>query len=104
MTYRLLPIEFTKNTFEYKQYWRDENYAIYKQTSSGKFIAYEVFRISKNDAWERFGRFFEACETVPSSKQWGTVAFTCATVEDCHEKVRNMQRNTKINFTGMRMP
>lgn len=87
MTYKPLPPTFRKHGYEYVQAWRDEDYAIYSQASGSKFVAYEVYRITKNDPGERFGKVFEATESIPSSEQWGRTAYTVATIAEAHDKI-----------------
>ncbi len=57
---------------------RDGNVAIYKQTKAGQpgNVHFEVGRIRENKARIQFGKEFEACESWPSSEEWGVRAWT----------------------------
>lgn len=95
MTYRALPLQFNKNSYQYKQVWRDEDYAIYSQICDGVIYAFEVYRISKNESGELFGKYFEASESIPSSEQWGKTAYTVADMERAFKRIEDMKARKK---------
>lgn len=90
-----LPEQFRKNTYNYIQVWRDEDYAIYRQEDAGKFVAYEVFKINKNKEREIAGQVFPPSETVPPDTQWGTNAWTVATMHQAEIKVFQMRQDAE---------
>lgn len=96
---KLLQTEFRKNGYDYKQVWRDEDYAIYTQSSNG-FLAYEVFEIKKNKEREMWGQTFEESESVPPSTEWGRKAFTCGNIERCHFLVSRMRQESILLQTA----
>lgn len=83
--------EFRKNTYDYFQVWRDDTYAIYRQMDASKIVAYEVFKINRNEEREMMGNLIAASESVPPTTQWGTNAWTVATMADCWEKIEQMR-------------
>ena len=75
---KTLPNTFSKNTFDYQLVSRDGDVAIYSQTmpETGKLIGYEVFEVLKKEAFSLNGYDYPAKEAVPSTTQWGQMAFT----------------------------
>jgi hypothetical protein len=80
-----LEINFTYKGFQYNQEWRDESFAIYSQWLGSELIGYESFKIKKNKAYERFGKFYEASEGFPTSNEWGWFGFTSKTFKEAQE-------------------
>ena len=72
---KTLPIEFTKNGFQYRQLARDGNAALYSQTK-GDFGAYEVFAIQSHNGREIAGKLIPPAEFGPSSEEWGSKGWT----------------------------
>jgi hypothetical protein len=81
-----LELEYKKNGFTYQQVFRDDVTAIYSQSDEEGVIAYEVFKINKNEEREIFGKVFPASESVPPTTQWGNNAYTVHTLEKAFEK------------------
>lgn len=73
-----LPVQYVKNTFRYDLISRDGDVSIYSQTmpETGKLIGYEVFEVKKNPPFSINGYDYPAKEAVPSTTQWGQMAFT----------------------------
>jgi len=77
--YRLLPKEFRRDGFTYRQIAREGNAAIYEHTWNGcpnPSIAYEVIRIRRRDGFQISDRFVEPAEVYPRSELWGVDGFT----------------------------
>lgn len=74
------PLEktFTRNGFEFKEFWRVGCVAIYgkKKPEWRDFFTFEVVIVRDGKAWTAFGQTFEAKELYPSSEDWGTYGFT----------------------------
>jgi hypothetical protein len=78
-SYRPLPIEFSRNGFNYRQITREGNAAIYEQIWSGcsnPSVCYEVVRIRRREGFQIDGRFVEPAEVYPTSDAWGVDGFT----------------------------
>jgi len=67
---------------------RTDRYAI--ATRLGANLSYEVAVISKNDAYEAFGKRFDASETWPSTNSWGKKGWTFVNKEDAFEKYNQL--------------
>lgn len=70
---KALQTKFTRRGFVFNQIQRNETVAIYSQTSivTDQIVAYEVIKILRALASERFGRSFEPMELYPSDEQFG---------------------------------
>jgi hypothetical protein len=85
--YKVLPTEFKKKGFNYKQVKREGNRAIYLQTRVGTTLNnYEVIRIGKHNGYTMGGSFIEAAETYPGSSLWGIMGWTCTSIEDANTR------------------
>lgn len=89
-----LPDTYTKGDYVYQCISRDEDIAIYSQNDkvTGKLYAYEVFIIQKNEAGFRFGKDFEATESVPNSERWGKEAYTVREFDKIPEFIEILQQ------------
>lgn len=83
--YLILPKEFTRKGFTYRQIYREKNIAIYEQLKGGSRVSFEVIRISKHDAYSLGGNEIAARETYPGDEAWGIDAFTVMTLERAKE-------------------
>jgi hypothetical protein len=78
--YRPLPVQFSRDGFNYRQIVREKQAAIYEQTWLGcpnPSICYEIIRIKRRKGFEIDGRFVEPAEVYPNSDAWGVDGFTC---------------------------
>ena len=77
--YKPLPIEFSRDGFNYRQIAREGDAAIYEQTWSGcsnPSVCYEVVRIRRREGFQINGRFVESAEVYPRSDAWGVDGLT----------------------------
>ena len=93
-----LPKSFIKNTFRYEQVDRTGDVAIYSQTipELSKIIGYEVFEVQKKEAFSLNGYDYPAKEAVPSSNQWGQMAFTVFNLSQAEEKQAELLKRIKV--------
>jgi hypothetical protein len=90
---RLLPIQFQRNGFSYRQIARERSAAIYEQTwsgCSGPSVCYEVVRIRRRDGFQIDGRLVEPAEVYPSSRAWGVDGFTLTDKDAAFAKLREL--------------
>ena len=91
--YKPLPIEFSRDGFNYRQIAREGDAAIYEQTWSGcsePSVCYEVIRIRRRDGFQIDGRLVEPAEVYPSSGAWGVDGFTLTDRDAAFAKLREM--------------
>lgn len=95
---KTLKTEFEKRGFQYRQIWRDENYAIYSQTKYRTH--YEVIKIRVCEDRILDGREIEGGEIYPGDKKWGVDGFTLLTESAAFDKVGVLkERDRKIKET-----
>lgn len=73
--------------YDLREIARRGDVAIYEQSKGGAVLAYEVIRVQKLGAKEIYGRQYEPREGYPGNEQWGTQAWTCATLERAKERM-----------------
>lgn len=74
---KVLPLEFTKNGYKFKQIKRTGAIALYKKTPfSTSNFGYEVIIITSHNGYNLGGSFIEPSETYPSSSLWGQKGWT----------------------------
>ena len=91
--YKLLPIRFRHEGFDYRQIAREGKAAIYEQTWTGcpnPSICFEVVRIGRRDGFEIGGRFVEPAEVYPRSESWGMDAFTFTDKDAAFARLREI--------------
>jgi hypothetical protein len=80
--YKVIPTEFKKKGFNYRQIKREGSRAIFEQTRSGSDMkCYEVVKIGRHNGYTMGGVFIAAAETYPGSSVWGLSAWTYQTLE-----------------------
>ena len=85
--YKILPLEFKKKGFNYKQIKREGNRAIYLQTREGtEMNNYEVIRIGRHNGYSMGGSYIEPSETYPGSSLWGIMGWTCTSIDDANTR------------------
>ena len=91
-SYKPLPKEFRRGRFDYRQIYREGDFAIYQQTWKGNehSAAFELIRIRRREGFQIGGRFVEAAEVYPASKLWGTDGFTLTDRDAAFAKLREM--------------
>ena len=93
--YKPLPKEFRKNGFNYRQFMRDGDAAIYERTWNGcpnPSISYEVIRVRYRDGFHISGRFVEPAAVYPNSEAWGADGWTLLTLDAAFGKLRALRR------------
>lgn len=78
---RKLDTEIHYKGFVYKQESRNKDYAVYSQWLENDLLGYEVIKIQKYPAGERFGKYYEAAEGYPGDKSWGKEGWTFKTMK-----------------------
>jgi hypothetical protein len=92
-SYKPLPVEFTRDSFNYRQIARDSDAAIYEQKWNGRSDAsacYEVIRIRRHDGFHIGGRLVEPGEIYPNSEAWGVDGWTVLSEEAAFRKLREV--------------
>jgi len=81
--YKVIPTEFKKKGFDYKQVRRDGMKAIYEQTRSGTELKnYEVVKLGRHNGYVMGGVSIDPAETYPGSSLWGITGWTCTSMDD----------------------
>ena len=81
--YKVIPAEFKKKGFTYKQVKRDGMKAIYNQTRADSSLNnYEVVKIGRHNGYVMGGVMIEPAETYPGSSLWGITAWTCCSIDE----------------------
>lgn len=85
--YKVIPSEFKKKGFTYKQIVREGMKAIYEQTREGTELRnYEVVKLGRHNGYNMGGAFIEPSETYPGSSLWGIMGWTCQSLEDANKR------------------
>ena len=91
--YKLLPKEFRRGGFQYRQIAREGDTAIYEQRWTGcaePSVCYEVIRIRRREGFEIDGRFVEPADVYPNSEAWGTDGWTMRDKDVAFRKLREV--------------
>jgi hypothetical protein len=92
--YKLLPKEFKRDGFSYRQIARAGDAAIYQQAWCGcaePSVCYEVIRVKRREGFQIGDRFVEPAEVYPNSKAWGADGFTFADKDVAFAKLRALR-------------
>jgi hypothetical protein len=85
--YKVIPVEFKKKGFTYKQIKREGGKAIFSQTREGTDLNnYEVVKIGRHNGYTMGGAYIEPSETYPGSSLWGISGWTCQSLEAAEAK------------------
>ena len=85
--YKVIPSEFKKKGFNYKQVRRDGMKAIYLQTREGSETAnYEVVRLGRHNGYSMGGSQIDPAETYPGSSLWGIMGWTCTDLDSANKR------------------
>ena len=89
--------KFTKKGFKHALLKREGDVAIYKRNAveSPKRFHYEVVIITRHDGISIEGNYIEPGELYPSGSQWGTMGWTCSTLEEAEKRFSNTQIQLK---------
>ena len=95
--YKPLPQEFRRDGFDYRQIYRQGDFAIYRQTWKGNehSAAFEVVRIKRRQGFQIGDRFVEPAEVYPNSEAWGADGFTLTDKDAAFAKLREITTGSK---------
>jgi len=107
-SYKPLRRQFQHGGFDFRQIYREGDFAIYEQIWSGcpnPTICYEVIRIRHREGFRIGGRFVEPAEIYPNSETWGADGWTVQDKEAAFRKFREVvrERSTMQRFRSKRM-
>ena len=89
--YKVIPSEFKKKGFNYKQVRRDGMKAIFEQTREGTDMKnYEVVRLGRHNGYVMGGVSIEPAETYPGSSLWGITGWTCTSIDKALERYNQL--------------
>jgi hypothetical protein len=89
--YKVIPTEFKKKGFVYKQIKREGHKAIFLQTRSGTDLKnYEVVKIGRHNGYIMGGVKIEPAETYPGSSLWGITGWTCQSLEAAEQRYQQL--------------
>ena len=89
--YKVIPTEFKKKGFNYKQVRRDGMKAIYLQTRDDSQMSnYEVVRLGRHNGYNMGGSHIEPAETYPGSSLWGIMGWTCTDLDSANKRYNSI--------------
>jgi len=89
--YKVIPSEFKKKGFNYKQVRREGNKAIFEQTREGSDISnFEVVKLGRHNGYVMGGVKIEPAETYPGSSLWGIMGWTCSSIDKALERYNQL--------------
>jgi len=104
--FKILPLEFSKNQFDFKQIKREANVAIYSKVKKSidiegeacpqKQLHYEVIKINRHDAYFLAGNKISAGESYPSNEQWGNRGLSTNSLERAEEIFKEFLKDKTI--------
>ena len=92
---KTIPAQFTAKGFTHTEIMRAGQWRLFERQGKGG-PHFEVVRIREHAAFEAHGKSFEAGESYPSSKTWGTDGFTLTTLESASVKLQDMAREASV--------
>ena len=85
--YKVIPTEFKKKGFNYKQVRREGMKAIYLQTRDDSQVSnYEVVKLGRHNGYNMGGSHIEPAETYPGSSLWGIMGWTCTDLDSANKR------------------
>jgi hypothetical protein len=90
----MLPKEFRRDGFQFRQIAREGDAAIYEQAwldCSNSSVAYEVVRIRRRDGFWIADRWVEPAEVYPISEAWGADGWTFTNLDRAFAKLRDLE-------------
>jgi hypothetical protein len=91
--YSRLPMNISKNGFEYVLISRGGKSLIYEQTYDQKIISYEVFSIKIAKAGEVFGKFYPDREVFPGNEDFGYWAWAYISLDKALDKFNELEKS-----------
>lgn len=89
--YKVIPTEFKKKGFNYKQVKREGMKAIYLQTREGSELNnYEVVKLGRHNGYVMGGMSIEPAETYPGSSLWGIMGWTCTDLDSALKRYQTL--------------
>ena len=89
--YKVIPTEFKKKGFTYKQIKREGHKAIFLQTRTGTSLKnYEVVKIGRHNGYIMGGVTIAPAETYPGSSLWGITGWTCTSIEAAEARYQQL--------------
>lgn len=89
--YRVIPTEFKKKGFHYKQVKREGGKAIFLQTRTGTDLKnYEVVKIGRHNGYIMGGVKIAPAETYPGSSLWGITGWTCQSLDAAEARYQQL--------------
>ena len=89
--YKVIPTEFKKKGFNYKQVRREGMKAIYLQTRGDSSMNnYEVVRLGRHNGYVMGGVTIEPAETYPGSSLWGIMGWTCSDLDSANKRYNSI--------------
>ena len=95
---KYLPLYLEQKGFILEQIERIEKYAIYSKYRKGfkkETFHYEVIMIQSHNGREINGRSIDPTEYYPSATKWGTLGFTCPSLQEAKEKLNKIIENAR---------
>ena len=91
-SYKPLPKEFRRGGFNYRQIYREGDFAIYQQTWEGNehSAAFELIHVRRREGFQIGEKFVEAYEVYPNAKSWGVDGFTLTDKDAAFAKLREL--------------
>lgn len=91
-----LETEFDFNQFHFKQIRREGDLAIYEQWKHGRIIAWEVIRVQSHNGRQFGEKWYDPAEFYPCANSWGTLGWTCTSLEDANKRFESIQEQAKL--------
>jgi len=85
--YKVIPAEFKKKGFTYKQVRREGMKAIFEQTRAGSDMHnFEVVKLGRHNGYVMGGVTIEPAETYPGASLWGITGWTCSDLDAANKR------------------
>ena len=95
---KILEKEFTSCGFNFKQVFREEDFAVYKKWKEGQAReSFEAIKIKRHNGYDIAGVHCPPAEMYPSNEQWGLMGFTCLPRDLAFTKIDQMRNWEKEN-------
>lgn len=89
--------QFTQKGFVFKQFHREQDYAIYERWNEAFTDRkhYEVIKIQSHNGYAIGGQSYPPSEFYPSSNSWGMHGFTCLSKENAYKRLEKLIKEDK---------
>ena len=99
---KLLPKEFSKKGFNFREIKRKGNVAIYERSKGESVKHYEVAVIKSHQGFNLGGSFIAPSEVYPCDSQWGIYGWTLPSLEKAEEKFEDISKKHYQSNEGER--